>query len=92
MAEHLREIKAIANNRAAPTFDNTIAAMERAGQTLNRVQMTFYGVYQANTDDTLDKVQSQEAPRLTAHEDEVYLNAKLFARVKSLYDRRESST
>ncbi|WP_172493287.1 M3 family metallopeptidase [Gluconobacter oxydans] len=88
MAEHLREIKAIANNRAAPTFDNTIAAMERAGQTLNRVQMTFYGVYQANTDDTLDKVQSQEAPRLTAHEDEVYLNAKLFARVKSLYDRR----
>ncbi|MFT8957011.1 MAG: M3 family metallopeptidase, partial [Gluconobacter oxydans] len=89
MAEHLREIKAIANNRAAPTFDNTIAAMERAGQTLNRVQMTFYGVYQANTDDTLDKVQSQEAPRLTAHEDEVYLNAKLFARVKSLYDRRE---
>ncbi|MQR99078.1 M3 family metallopeptidase [Gluconobacter aidae] len=89
MAEHLREIRAIANNRAAPTFDNTIAAMERAGQTLNRVQMTFYGVYQANTDDTLDKVQSQEAPRLTAHEDEVYLNAKLFARVKSLYDRRE---
>ncbi|MFT8521935.1 M3 family metallopeptidase [Gluconobacter oxydans] len=89
MVEHLREIKAIANNRAAPTFDNTIAAMERAGQTLNRVQMTFYGVYQANTDDTLDKVQSQEAPRLTAHEDEVYLNAKLFARVKSLYDRRE---
>ncbi|MFT8763916.1 MAG: M3 family metallopeptidase [Gluconobacter potus] len=89
MAEHLREIKAIANNRAAPTFDNTIAAMERAGQTLKRVQMTFYGVYQANTDDTLDKVQSQEAPRLTAHEDEVYLNAKLFARVKSLYDRRE---
>lgn len=89
MAEHLREIKAIANNRAAPTFDNTIAAMEHAGQTLNRVQMTFYGVYQANTDDTLDKVQSQEAPRLTAHEDEVYLNAKLFARVKSLYDRRE---
>lgn len=89
MAEHLHEIKAIAGNRAAPTFDNTIAAMERAGQTLNRVQMTFYGVYQANTDDTLDKVQSQEAPRLTAHEDEVYLNAKLFARVKSLYDRRE---
>ncbi|GBR51679.1 M3 family metallopeptidase [Gluconobacter sphaericus] len=92
MAEHLREIKAIANNRAAPTFDNTIAAMERAGQTLNRVQMTFYGVYQANTNDTLDKVQSQEAPRLTAHEDEVYLNAKLFARVKSLYDRREKLT
>ncbi|MBS1098343.1 M3 family metallopeptidase [Gluconobacter sphaericus] len=92
MIEHLREIKAIANNRAAPTFDNTIAAMERAGQTLNRVQMTFYGVYQANTNDTLDKVQSQEAPRLTAHEDEVYLNAKLFARVKSLYDRREKLT
>lgn len=89
MAEHLREINAIANSRAAPTFDNTIGAMERAGQTLNRVQMTFYGVYQANTDDTLNKVQSQEAPRLTAHEDEVYLNAKLFARVKSLYDRRE---
>lgn len=92
MAEHLHEINAIANNRAAPTFDNTVEAMERAGQTLNRVQMTFYGVYQANTNDELDKVQSAEAPRLTAHEDEVYLNAKLFARVKSLYDRREKLT
>jgi len=88
MAEHLKEVQAIANDRAAPTFDNTIAAMERSGRLLDRVQETFYGVYQADSDPTLDKVQSAEAPRLSQHSDAVYLNAKLFGRVKALYDRR----
>ena len=88
MADHLREVTAIANNRAKPTFDNTIVAMERAGQLLGRVQETFYGVYQANTDDALDKVQSAEAPRLSQHEDAIYLNARLFGRIKTLYDAR----
>ena len=90
MADHLREITAIANNKAAPTFDNTIVAMEKAGRLLDRVQETFFGVYQANSDAELDKVESREAPRLSQHEDEIYLNERLFARVKKLHDTRDS--
>ncbi|WP_040507483.1 M3 family metallopeptidase [Gluconobacter morbifer] len=90
MADHLREIQAIANNPARPDFDNTIGAMERSGRLLDRVQETFYGVYQANSNPTMDQTQTRESPRLTAHEDEIYLNSRLFARIKTLYDRRSS--
>ena len=86
MKEQLAEIKQIADNPAPPTFDNTIAAMERSGRMLDRVNNTFFGVVQANTNPTLDKVQTAEAPRLAAHHDAIFLNPKLFARVKTLYD------
>jgi peptidyl-dipeptidase Dcp len=88
MKQQLAEIQAIATNPAAPSFDNTIAAMERSGRMLDRVNNTFFGVVQANTDPALDKVQTVEAPRLAAHSDAIFLNPKLFARVKALYDRR----
>jgi len=88
MAQQLAEIAAIANNTAEPTFDNTIVAMERSGRMLERVNNAFFGVVQANTNPTLDKVQTVVAPKLAAHSDAIYLNPKLFARVKSLYDRR----
>lgn len=88
MAQQLAEIAAIAGNRAEPTFDNTIAAMERSGRMLERVNNAFFGVVQANTNPTLDKVQTVVAPKLAAHSDAIFLNPKLFARVKSLYDRR----
>jgi peptidyl-dipeptidase Dcp len=88
MAAQLREIEAIANNPAAPTFDNTFVAMERSGQLLGRVMRVFGGVTSANTDPTLQKVQEQEAPKLAAHEDAIHLNGKLFARVKTVYDER----
>jgi len=88
MRQQLAEMETIANNKAEPTFDNTIVAMERSGRLLERVNNTFFGVVQADTNPALDKVQTVEAPKLAAHTDAIYLNEKLFARVKALYDRR----
>ncbi|MBB2200905.1 M3 family metallopeptidase [Gluconacetobacter tumulisoli] len=82
------EIRAIAANPAAPTFDNTIVAMERSGRMLDRVSETFYGVYQANTNPTLDKAQAAIAPLLAQHQDAIYLDPELFARVQAIYATR----
>jgi peptidyl-dipeptidase Dcp len=82
------EIEAIANNPAAPTFDNTLVAMERSGQMLDRANAVFSQVQGANTNDTLDAIEAEMAPKLTALSDEINLNAKLFARVKAIYDNR----
>ncbi|HEY7895393.1 MAG TPA: peptidyl-dipeptidase Dcp [Gemmatimonadaceae bacterium] len=88
MRDHLAEVNRIANQTSAPTFDNTIVPMEQAGALLTRVSKVFFGLTTANTDDTIQRIQAIEAPKLAAHSDAIYLNAKLFARVKSLYDRR----
>jgi len=90
MADHRAEIDAIANNAAAPTFDNTIVAMERAGLLLNRVATVFFSLSGANTNDEIEAIQTDVAPKLSAHGDAITLNAKLFARVKALYDQRAS--
>ncbi|MXV44950.1 dipeptidyl carboxypeptidase II [Saccharibacter sp. 17.LH.SD] len=89
MAEHLQEVQKIANNPAPPSFTNTIEALEKSGRLLDRVQNTFSGVYSANSNDHLDQVQSHEAPLLAQHQDEIMLNARLFNRIKTLYDQRE---
>ncbi len=88
MAAELREINAIANDPAKPTFDNTFVAMERSGLLLRRVMQVFSGVAGANTNSALQTVQREEAPRMAAHQDAIHLNAKLFARVKTVYDGR----
>src|ERR1041384_5851372 len=85
MKENLAEIEKIASQDPAPTFVNTIEAMERSGILLTRVLKVFFAMTQANTDDTLQKVQAEEAPRLAAHHDAIYLNPRLFQRVKTLY-------
>ena len=90
MAAQRKEIDAIANDPAAPTFENTIVAMERSGQLLGRVTMVFVAITQANTNPTLEKVQAAEAAPLAAQNDYIYLNAKLFARVGALYEKRAS--
>src|SRR5260370_35158749 len=77
MAQQKTEIEAIANNPEAPTFDNTIVAMEKTGRLLDRVTAAFFGVTGANTNDTLQKVKAIEAPKFPAHEDFVYLTAQL---------------
>ncbi len=84
--QSLAEVRQIADNPAAPTFDNTIVAMERQGQMLVRAQMAFGQVTQANTNPTLQKTQAALAPKLAARNDAIYLDPKLFARVKALYD------
>jgi peptidyl-dipeptidase Dcp len=90
MREQIAEIEKIANNKEAPTFENTIVAMEKTGQLLTRVGMVFGAVAGANTDPVLQKVQEDEAPKLAAHVDAIQLNPKLFARVKAVYDQRET--
>jgi peptidyl-dipeptidase Dcp len=90
MREQIAEIEAIANNPAPATFENTIAAMEKSGRLLDRVSLAFSGVVGANTNDALDNVQTVEAPKLAAHGDAIFLNPKLFARVKAVYDARDS--
>src|SRR5262245_28719592 len=90
MRVQLEEVDAIANSSEAPTFANTIEAMERSGALLTRVNKVFFGLAQSNTNDTIQKIQSEVAPKLAAHQDTIYLNAKLFARVKAVYDKRAS--
>ncbi|MES2129470.1 MAG: M3 family metallopeptidase [Pseudomonadota bacterium] len=89
MAEQLKEIEAIANNKKPATFENTIVAMEKSGQLLNRVGTTFSNLQGANTNDKLDDIDREMSPKLAAHNDAIVLNAKLYARVKSLYDQRD---
>ncbi len=89
MKQQLAEIKIITDNIAAPTFENTLVALEKSGQLLNRVSLVFNAVTSANTDSILQKVQEEEAPKLASHNDAIYLNEKLFGRVKSIYEERK---
>lgn len=88
MKQQLAEIQKIAGNSEAPTFENTLVAMEKSGQLLSRVSMVFGVLTSANTNDLLQQVQEKEAPKLAAHQDAIYLDAKLFARVNTLYQKR----
>lgn len=90
MKRQIAEIEAIANNPAPPTFANTLEAMERSGELLIRVTKVFFNLAQSNTDEAMQKIRAEEAPKLAAHQDAIFLNAKLYARVKSLYDKRDS--
>jgi len=82
------EVEKIANDPAIPTFENTIVAMEKTGAMLNRVMAVFELLAGADTNPTLQKVQEVEAPKLAAHQDAIFLNPKLFARIQKLYDQR----
>ncbi len=88
MAAQLEEVNRIANNPEPATFENTIVGLERSGQLLARAYGAFNCVTGANLDDDLQKVMEYEAPRLAAHQDEINLNAKLFARIKAIYEKR----
>src|SRR5713226_6357175 len=90
MAEELSEIQAIADNSAPPTFENVLVAMEKSGRLLQRATAAFFGVVGANTNPLLQRVRTTEAPKLAAHQDAIYLNAKLFARVAALYKQRQA--
>ncbi|HSD63306.1 MAG TPA: M3 family metallopeptidase [Ignavibacteriaceae bacterium] len=87
MKEQISEIDAIAKNPSPPTFENTLVALEKSGQLLKRVTLVFNAVTAANTDSLLQKVQEEEAPRLAAHKDAIFLNNVLFERVKAIYNK-----
>ena len=90
MKRQIAEIDAIANDPATPTFANTLEAMERSGELLTRVAKVFFNLAQSNTDDAMQRIRAEEAPKLAAHQDAIYLNAKLYARVKALYEKRDA--
>lgn len=90
MKQHLAEIRKIADNAEPATFADTIEAMERSGETLNRVQRIFFGLVQADTNDARQKIQEAVAPKLAEHQDEISLDPKLFARIKAIYDQRDT--
>jgi peptidyl-dipeptidase Dcp len=90
MADQLQEIGKIAMNPAAPTFENTLVAIERSGRLLARSSAVFFGVTQANINPTLQAARSALAPKLAAHSDAIRLNKQLFERVAVLYRRRDS--
>lgn len=87
---HNLEIDSITNNKEAATFDNTILALENAGSLLSNVSTVFGNLNSANTNDTLQAIAKDMAPILSAHSDNIYLNAKLFERVKSVYNNKNS--
>jgi len=90
MKRQITEVEAIANNPKPPTFANTIEAMEKTGELLTRVLKVFFNLAQSNTNDEMQKIRAEESPKLAAHQDTIYLNPKLYARVKDLYGRRDS--
>ena len=90
LAAHKAEIKEIAANSAKPTFANTIAALELAGDALNRVGEVFFNLAGADTSPALQAIERKMAPKLAAHSSALYLNAKLFKRIDDLYARREA--
>ncbi len=88
MAQQTEEMRKIADNPAAPTFENTIVAMERTGELLDRTDAAMSAVSGAYTNPTIEKIEEEMAPKRAAHADAIYLDRKLFARVQKLWDER----
>ncbi|GAA0992829.1 M3 family metallopeptidase [Subtercola frigoramans] len=90
MAEHLAEIAAITGSADAPTFENTLVALERAGQTLSRVSTVFYNKASADSNDVTNALEEELAPLLAAHSDAIKLDPVLYARIGVVYEERDS--
>ena len=90
MEEQKKEIEAITENSEAPTFENTVVALDQCGKLLRKVRGTFSPLSSSNSTEEMRALQKEMSPLFSAHNDDIYLNDKLFARVKAVYDRRES--
>ncbi|VUD42043.1 Dipeptidyl carboxypeptidase [Thalassocella blandensis] len=90
--QHTSEIEKIANNPAAPTFDNTIIALEKSGELLNRAATVFFNLSGLISNDEYQRIESKMAPKFSEHNDNIYLNPALFKRVESLYQGRDKFT
>jgi peptidyl-dipeptidase Dcp len=88
--QQLAEVQAILDTPGAATFENTIVALEKSGQMLMRTLLVFFNKSSSDTNDAMDKIEEEMAPKLAAHQDAINLNPALYARIKSLYDNRES--
>ncbi len=92
MSQQLQQVREIAESTSAPTFENTLIALEKSGEILERVQSVFFNMTTANTDEKIQEIEEKIAPRLASHSDDIYLNNKLFARVESLWRQRTEQT
>lgn len=92
MKEHINEINEIINQEEKPNFENTIIKLEKSGELLNRVSYVFYSMSWANTNDSLESIRTEIAPQLSAHNDEILLNEKLFNRVENIFKNKENLT
>jgi len=92
VAAHDAEIAAIAGNSAAPTFDNTIAAFDRSGRMLSRVELLFWNLAASETSPALQALERNWSPRLAAHANRIYLDDALFARIDALHGQRTTLT
>ena len=92
MEEQKKEIEAITNNSEAPTFENTIVALDQCGKLLRKVRGTFSPLSSSNSTEEMRALQKEMSPLFSAHNDDIYLNEQLFARVKAVYESRESLT
>src|SRR5665647_1273112 len=90
LAAHRAEISAIAANKADPSFDNTIAALERSGRELERVSNVFFVLAGADTGETIEAIERDVSPLLARHSNALYLDRALYARIADLYGRREA--
>lgn len=86
MDEEMHEVEAIVNNAEAPTFANTIVALSNTGENLERATAVMYNLLSAETNDELEELANELAPKLSEHSNNIMLNAKLFERVKAVYD------
>src|SRR6266436_6071509 len=89
MRGQLQEVDLFANNSEKPTFANTVVPLERTGRLLDRAAQTFSNLNACNTNPTLQKIEKEMAPKLSAHRDAIHLNGKLFSRIQQLYDNRD---
>ena len=87
--QHNKEVDDIINNSQAPTFENTIVALENSGKMLNKVSSPFYNLLSSETTDELQKIAEQISPIMSEHSNSVRLNEKLFARVKAVYEQKD---
>lgn len=90
MEEQKAEIEAIATNSATPTFENTIVALDQSGELLRKVRGTFGPLSSSNSTDEMRALEKELSPMFSAHSDDMYMNEKLFARVKSVYDAQQN--
>jgi peptidyl-dipeptidase Dcp len=89
MARQNAEVAAIVSSPEPPTFDNTIAALDRSGELLEEVGRVFFALTGSNTSDELQAIEKEISPRLAAHRDAIQMNPELFARIRSLYEARD---
>ena len=84
LKQNISEIEKIANNTETPTFENTVLALEKSGEVLKRAQIVFYNLTGSNTNPTLQKIEEEYAPIFASHSDKIYLNSKIFNRIKAV--------